>query len=142
MAEIESEGELTRSEIAAFFREFADELDARAHDGSHERTAETREEGRAAQQRAAETGEVDRTAGDVVRDRSDEDVTGESDHPERMTIVVGGDSATLTLPETMEFEVEVASRSPLLSSGITQSIEFDLAWEVEEMPDDESMEVM
>lgn len=128
MAEIESEGELHRSEIAAFLREFADELDAPGR--------------RSGSRRGGEPPEAERDADrEVDRDRTtDEDV--EAGGLRRMTLVVGGDSATLTLPETMAFDVEIASRSPLLSSGVTQSIEFDLEWEVEEMPDDESIEVM
>lgn len=147
MAEIESEGELSRSEIADFFREFADELDTRTHRAGHERETD-----RTGRERDAETRETDRTAGEVARERTgtDDEIaherTGSDEEggrtPERMTIVVGGDSATLTLPETMEFDVEVASRSPLLSSGVTQSIQFDLEWEIEEIPDDESMEVI
>lgn len=101
MVELESEGELTRNEVAVFLRKFADELAAGPSDG---------------------------TGG---REQRPEETSGGDDRSRRVTLIVGGDSATVTVPETVEFDVEVSSRSALLSSGVNQGIEFELSWDVE-----------
>lgn len=102
MVELDTEGEKTREGVAAFLREFADELD-----------------------------EPSAVAGDGTLE------------PKRITLIVGGDSATVTVPEMVDFEVEVESRSPMFASGVSQEIEFELSWDVED-PDeftDELIEV-
>lgn len=98
MVSLESEGEMTRRDVAGFLHEFADELLG------------------------------------IERVREDETLM-ETDtrEPTRMTFIIGGDSATVTIPERVEFEVEIESRSPLLASGVQQEIEFELSWEVEEV---------
>lgn len=74
---------------------------------------------------------------DELDDAEDEHVPvegdeGEAMHANRITLIVGGDSATVTVPEEVEFDVEVDSRSPMLSSGVRQEIEFSLSWEVDD----------
>lgn len=102
MVELESEGEMTRGEVALFLREFAGEIDDSTFD---------REQGH----------EVHR-----------EEFTDESSlGPKRITLIVGGDSATVTVPETVDFDIEIESRSPMLSKGVHQEIEFELSWEIE-----------
>ena len=100
MAELESQGILSRNEVANFLREFADELDGETNDTRQERH-------------------------DI--EVSDEDSVGR----ERITLIVGGESATVTVPDVIEFEIEVESRSPLFGSGVNQGIEFELSWEIE-----------
>lgn len=101
MAELETEGEQPRREVAAFLREFAHELDG---------------------------GPIhsDEYHGGSVTEVPQED----SLEPKRITLIVGGDSATITVPSTVEFGVEIESRSPMLSSKVNQEIEFELSWEV------------
>jgi len=106
MVEIDSEGELTRSEVAAFLREFASELD----DG---------------------TGLEDGTITREEMDHDEDFVDAGSLDPKRITLIVGGDSATVSIPHTVEFDIEVESRSPMLSSSVSQEIEFELSWKVE-----------
>jgi amphi-Trp domain-containing protein len=102
MVELESEGELTRGEVALFLREFASEIDESTFD---------REQGH----------EVDR-----------EEVTDDGSlGPKRVTLIVGGDSATVTVPETVDFDIEIESRSPMLRTGVHQELEFELSWEIE-----------
>jgi len=102
MVELESEGDMTRSEVALFLREFADEVD----DGTF--------------------------ASHLDQEERRDEATGEDPlEAKRTTLIVGGDSATVTVPETVEFDVEVESRSPMLSSGVHQEIEFELSWEIE-----------
>lgn len=104
MVELESEGEMARSEVAAFLREFANEIDE---------------------------GILDRDRQPVEGEHLDESVDEENVEPRQITFIVGGDSATVTVPDTVEFDVEVGSRSPMLSSGVSQEIEFELSWEIE-----------
>lgn len=105
MVKLESEGELTREEVAVFLRKFADELT---------------------------TAPSDREGG---RGQRHEEVSDRDDRSRRVTVIVGGESATVSVPETVAFDVEVSSRSAMLSSGVNQEIKFDLSWELEE-PDD------
>lgn len=112
MVELDKEGELTRSEIAAFLREFADELTGMAVDPDRGSTA-------------------------VDRERvADDDRTEAEMEAERITFIVGGDSATVTVPELVEFEVEVESRSPLLGSGVNQEVTFEMSWQIDEQARD------
>lgn len=116
MVEIESEGDMTRSDVAAFLREFADELDGGGI-------------GRPQDERPPES-----TAGQQTDPHRDVGDPG-GHEPRRITLIVGGESATVTVPETVEFDIEVESRSPLFRSGVDQEIEFELSWEIED-PDE------
>lgn len=127
MVELDTKGEMTRSEVANFLRTFADELTG---SGGGARTTRRAESG-TGRSEPGDPSSRDGTAGPNDRPE-DPRTTGDA---RRITFIVGGDSATVTVPKTVEFDVEVDSRSPLLSSGVTQEIEFDLSWEVEE-PDE------
>lgn len=106
MVELESEGELSRRRVAAFLRTLANELDD-------------------------ESSMDDR---DVPHEESvDPDEAGDA---KRITFVVGGDSATVTVPERVDFEVEVESRSPMFTSGVSQEIELELSWRIDEADED------
>lgn len=141
MVKLETDGRMTRQEVASFLREFVDELEA----GPDARPAEDRTgrdgttearppaEG-ATEGREAGRGPTDRGRGGDGAERRDDELTP-ADQPgdtHRVTFVVGGESATVSIPETVEFDVSVQSRSPLLSSGADQEITFELAWKVEE----------
>lgn len=110
MVSLESEGEMTRSEVATFLRDFADELDEGTVGAGDERVI----------------GEAESTA----------DTAAEPGETKRMTFIIGGDSATVIVPDTVNFEVDIESRSPLFSSGVQQDIEFELSWEVENVDED------
>lgn len=152
MVELESEGELTRSEVALFLREFANELDDDAQDRDRERgefvgdadgpddtVDERREEHREEFIDDVDERDRDRERDDPVeggRERREEFAEEEFAEEEsldhkRITLIVGGDSATVTVPNTVEFDVEVESRSPMFSSGVNQGIEFELSWDIE-----------
>ena len=138
MVELESAGEMTRSEVAAFLREFADELNDRP----------TREEydddtARVTGDREGATTER-QTEGTSNDTRTQESAPIESARErKRITLIVGGNSATVTVPHTMNFDVEVESRSPMFGSGVKQGIDFELAWEIEDPDqlDDDGIEV-
>ena len=137
MVELESAGEMTRSEVAAFLREFASELDDRRHEEADDDTA------RATGDREGVTTER-QTEGTSDDTPPQEGVPIESARErKRITLIVGGDSATVTVPHTMNFDVEVESRSPMFGSGVKQGIDFELAWEIEDPDqlDDDWIEV-
>ena len=126
MVELETEGEQTRTEVATFLREFADELDGGMSAGlDDERAGMDRER----------LSDENRVGGAEVNGSRD---------AKRMTFIVGGDSATVTVPNTVEFEVEVESRSPMVSNNVEQSIELELSWKIddsERQTDDEEMHI-
>lgn len=121
MAELDSEGNLTRSKVAAFLREFADEIDDGTSERHHGR--EERQEG---------FSDEDPERRHDQEERREEFSDDDSVDPKRVTLIVGGDSATVTVPDTVDFDVEVESRSPMFGSGVHQGIEFELSWEIED----------
>ena len=137
MVELESAGEMTRSEVAAFLREFASELDDRQREEADDDTA------RVTGDREGVTMER-QTEGTSDDTRTQESAPIESARErKRITLIVGGNSATVTVPHTMNFDVEVESRSPMFGSGVKQGIDFELAWEIEDPDqlDDDWIEV-
>lgn len=134
MPELETEGEMTRGEVADFLREFADELDEGDRQWERIEAAEGDEYSDRTQYEERDDdheayGEDDEL--DEHGDRIPDEALGSN----RLTLIVGGDSATVTVPETLEFDVEVESRSPMLSSDVKQEISFELSW----MLDDEDV---
>ena len=135
---------MSRAEVAAFLREFVEELEDESStvatgveqgDRRSDEAGRAREDADAAGPTGTET-ERDRTR--RTGERPEEPPAGDA---RRITFVVGGDSATVTIPETVEFDVEVESRSPLLQSGESQAVEFQLSWEVEERVQDDSIDL-
>jgi len=115
MVELESEGRLTRNEAAEFLREFADELEDES--GGHGTSSVDSSE--------------ELTADDVTETGPERRTESPTD-TKRITLIVGGDSATVTVPDAVTLDVQVESRSPmLLSSGVNQEISIDLSWEIE-----------
>ena len=95
--------------------------------------------------------EMDRTqAAGFLRRLADElegtagapDIGDAATEPETMTVVVGDESATVVLPDRLALDVEIESRSPLLESAVEQSIEIELTWDVEDLPEDEAIEIV
>lgn len=148
MVEIESSGQTSRAEVAAFLRQFVEELEGK----SQRRTADTGQSDPSGAGRADRTGAADdpdrsrieveqsgnRDSDDDRTDRpTDADRQGDADRePNRgddreITFVVGGDSATVTIPESIEFDVEVQSRSPMLKSTVSQVVDFKLSWKTD-----------
>lgn len=128
MVELEAEGEMTRAEVASFLRKFVDELEG---DGTA-RDLDDRGTGGGGDRHPAsdrDTAGGGRSDADPPRDRGDD---ARSRDNKQITFVVRGESATVTVPETVAFDVDVESRSPLLSSGKRQEIGFELSWEIEE----------
>jgi Amphi-Trp domain len=129
MAELEAEFEKSRSEVATYLREFADKLDS---DGT------TRSEGTGRSEtgiRTNEPRETDSTTDSVERSPSE---SLESTNTQKVTLLVGNESATMNPPETVSFSVAVDSDSSLMDSGSEESVSFVLRWASDEVePDDE-----
>lgn len=105
MVELESEGEMTRTQVASFLRRLADELG-------------------------------DGTAGGELTEAELEEGERTTHEHKEITFVINGESATVTMPNVVNFDVEVESRSPMFRSGINQEIEMELSWGIEK-PDQE-----
>lgn len=162
MAELDTKGRLTRDEVADFLRDFADELDGR---GTSERPGRDREQsgrdrriagGRDGDDRRTDARTRDdpghRDGPDLADPRAGGQVSDADERPDqdgvfdrtdgtpdvrRVTLVIGGESATVTVPEMVEFDIKVASKSPMLSSKVTQAVDFDLSWQLEDTEDEE-----
>jgi len=131
MVELDTEGELTRAEVAQFLREFADELEKglgtrMGGPGRDDATEEAMSQPARGDSRQGLTELEERRD-----DRREDGPDAESRNLKRVTLIVGGDSATVSVPPTVEFDVEVESRSPMLSSGVKQGIDFNLSWTVD-----------
>ena len=118
MTELKAERELARADVAAYLREFADELDGESSE--HDRIGDHH------------SSEYDRTADhhDDEHDRTADHHDDEGSIPEdgRVTFLVGNDSATINPPETVRFEVEVDSDSSLMGDEKAESVEFEISW--------------
>lgn len=148
---------MSRAEVAAFLREFVEELEGEGEtvatgveqgDRRSEESGRRTDTGTAGQSGTGTgtgTGTTTGTGAGSDADRRRRSGEERAEPPagdaRRVTFVVGGDSATVTIPETVEFDVEVESRSPLLQSGESQAVEFQLSWEIEERHEDDSIDL-
>lgn len=116
MGDVSSSQERTRAEIAEYLREFADELDS----------GDTRS--------SKGIDEPGRSGGSASTERTDDGG--------KVTIVAGNESATINPPETLTFDVEVATDSSLLEGGGTErSATFSLRWNEDHVEEDDELDV-
>jgi len=116
MAEITAEREISRTDVASYLHEFAEQLADRT-----ERTERT--------DRPERTPSPDPT-----------DVEGHG-HDGRVTFVVGNDSATINPPETVNFDVTVGADSSLVGDGTRESVVFELSWNTEEIEENDEFRI-
>ncbi|WP_423747411.1 amphi-Trp domain-containing protein (plasmid) [Haladaptatus sp. SPP-AMP-3] len=132
MAELEAEFEKSRSEIAAYLREFANKLDS---DGT----------GRSGGTGHSETGirpnESRETSSTTDSVESSPSESLESTNTQKVTLLVGNESATMNPPETVSFSVAVDSDSSLMESGSEESVSFVLRWASDEVESDDELSV-
>ncbi|WP_435156875.1 amphi-Trp domain-containing protein [Haladaptatus sp. DFWS20] len=126
MAELEAEFEKSRSDIATYLREFADKLDS---NGTQHTNASSRTQG------ANETTSMTDSTDDTSVHQSD------ANNQEKVTILVGNDSATVNPPETLSFSVAVDSDSSLMDSGAEESVTFTLRWASDDVQEDDELSV-
>lgn len=152
MTNVETEQEMTRTDVATYLREFADKLD----EGATGHTESNRQEGtgqssadaarddsgtdpatREGDTDATETRHENRTeeSGDGGRDEMEGQPESKPD--ERITFMVGNESATINPPETVRFQMAVESDSTILESGTREIVEFSLHWDSENVTDDD-----
>lgn len=59
----------------------------------------------------------------------------------KVTLMVGNESATVNPPKELSFAVEVDSDTSLIGTEPTHTVAFDLAWEDEEVEEDDGMSI-
>jgi hypothetical protein len=147
MADIKTEREMSRTDVATYLHRFADKLDGNADDAA--RTTED--------DAARTTGDdAARTTGDDVESSSGSETTAATDEvdettrrdqaesagsTERVTFTLGNDSATVNPPETIQFEVAVDSTAGMLESGSHETVAFTLQWDAEPTDDEGELDI-
>ena len=141
MASLETTQERTRSEIAAYLRQFADELDPDTRSDAADRggnTAETVGTG-STETAGAETGIGDET------NRRDDTRTGDRDPAQsvgdKVTVIAGNESATINPPRTCAFDVVIDTDSDLLDTGAERSTTFTIRWDADHVEADDELSV-
>lgn len=156
MATIESTHERTRSEIADYLREFADELDPGRGPDSSDRAGRSDRSGRTEDAatgrggRSSDTGPRDANARDrdATAGTGDRDATADTEDRERtaaagdkVTVIVGNESATINPPRTCSFDVAIDTDSSLLDAGAERSATFTIRWSEEHVEADDELSV-
>lgn len=161
MVDIETSQEMTRAEVAAYLRQFADKLDARgtqhtqqthqAQQTQHTEGGRPVEETRQGQTTArdtpssTETGQTTQTSADTTQTstESTSEESGAAHHAryDKLTFFVGNDSTTINPPETMRFDIAVDDDSAMLTSGNRRSVDFHLEWDTDVVEDDGSLHI-
>ncbi|KTG08160.1 hypothetical protein AUR64_00875 [Haloprofundus marisrubri] len=165
MAELETSRELSRAEVAAYLREFADELDRRDdgtthHDEAHRTDTSNRTTGGTTDTHTTESTDATRTSRDspdtatTAEDNTadtagttDETTDGENSQTHsntnyrKVTFLVGNDSATINPPETVSFDVAVDSDSSLMEAGTRERVDFSIAWDADSVPEDDELRI-
>ena len=157
MSQLTASQERTRTEVAAYLREFADKLDMDQTDDSTTEIMQHAESGSTTEREqeevssppeagSQETNEERQRPGtdSTETDRRWEEHRAEQDsmetgsRGEKMTLVVGNESTTINPPETLLFEVTVGTDSSLLGSSEERRARFELRWRGEDVaPNDE-----
>lgn len=146
MADIKTEREMSRADVATYLHRFADKLGGSADDTARTtgddatRTTEenaTRTNGDDTESSGSETtAATDEVDGTTQRDR-----TEPGGSSERVTFTLGNDSATVTPPETIQFEVAVDSTAGMLESGSHETVAFTLQWDAEPTDDEGELDI-
>lgn len=134
MADVSTESEKTRAEVAEYLREFADELSPRG-EGT---TDDDRDRSRMGQDR---TGTEDAGTGGSreAGDRTTDDRTATD---RKVTVIAGNESATIVPPENLSFAVEVDSEDSLLGGPTGErGVTFSLGWSSDDVETDDELGV-
>ncbi|AGB39001.1 hypothetical protein [Natronococcus occultus] len=145
MASLETTQERTRSEIAAYLREFADELDPETRTEDATRDGSTGTVG---------TDTTDSAGiGDTRTDDRDDDLLGTDDRDDepvdtdgahvgdKVTVIAGNESATINPPRTCAFDVAIDTDSDLLDTGAERSTSFTIRWDADHVEADDELTV-
>lgn len=164
MADINATHDKTRSEVADYLREFADQLDSRG--GTETGSGRTDATGAG----TAGTGTDASVSGDAGRhtetgasgttdpkSRRTETATDDIDAERaetidteraatarrggKVTIIAGNESATINPPERVRFDVSVDTDSSMLDAGRDHSATFTISWDAEAVEEDDELRV-
>ncbi|PSP89146.1 hypothetical protein BRC90_05785 [Halobacteriales archaeon QS_4_69_34] len=163
MADIEAEREMSRADVADYLRKFADELDAAREmsfgdeqgEDATGATGGTDSAGRtgpsSGDPAASDDARATERAGDRESDehghRGEDAVTtgsGTDDaarRGEKVTFMVGNESATINPPGAVTFEMAVDSQSSLIGTGTGRTARFALHWDEEDVPADDELSI-
>ena len=130
MADVETEREMSRTEVAEYLHTFANRFGgADTNDRTHGASADT------------ESANAD-SAEAFVGDSTDDETDGTTrEHGGSVTFTVGGESTTVNPPETVQFRLAVDSTSGMLESGEHETVAFTLEWDSEPTEDDDTLDI-
>ncbi|WP_224270453.1 hypothetical protein [Haloprofundus salinisoli] len=165
MTELETSRELSRAEVAAYLREFADELDRQSDgttqhgDEAHPTETPNRTTGGSTDSQTTGTTDATRTSRnspdtatttedntvDTAEATSSDAADGNRSHADtdyrKVTFLVGNDSATINPPETVSFDVAVDSDSSLMEAGTRERVDFSISWDADSVPEDDELRI-
>ena len=123
MADVETEREMSRTEVAEYLHTFANRFGgADTNDRTHGVNADSAEA--------------------FVGDSTDDETAGTTrEHGGSVTFTVGGESTTVNPPETVQFRLAVDSTSGMLESGEHETVAFTLEWDSEPTEDDDTLDI-
>lgn len=139
MADVSTESEKTRAEVAEYLREFADELSPRGEGAIDD----GRDSSRMGQDR---TGTEDARTGDAEvgnsREAGDRTTDDRTATDRKVTVIAGNESATIVPPESLSFAVEVDSEDSLLGGPTGErGVTFSLGWSSDDVETDDELGV-
>lgn len=142
MAELEAERDMSRAEVAEYFRLFADELDTT--DGGQSTDAYGTTD-RQVEREEALGGEETAASGDTESQEQteyqSETAVTERSSAGKMTFMVGNESTTINPPDTVTFEMMVDSESSLIGSETGRTARFALHWDDADVAEDEELSI-
>jgi len=146
MSGLNAERTVTRTEAAEYLREFADKLasgSADAH-GEHRQASDDVTDdpstGTNTTTDTATQGATEERNRDAETGRTPDQAGGTAHGYEKVTFLVGNDSATINPPEEIALDVEVGEDSSMMSTG-AETVTFSLRWEKEAVPESNELRI-
>jgi hypothetical protein len=153
MSGLNAERTVTRTEAAEYLREFANKLasgDADVHGERRDAGEERRETGGDVTDDpstgtntttdTATQGATEERGRDAETGHTPDQTDGTAHGYEKVTFLVGNDSATVNPPEELALDVEVGEDSSMMSSG-AETVTFSLRWEKEAVPESNELRI-
>lgn len=137
MGEIEATQQLRRTEVADYLREFADQLDT--DDAGDRRSSRDRPSPATQSRDRTDSRDVDGRGLEASdHDGIDDSATTLDD---RVTILVGNDSATVNPPDEIGLDITVDDDDSLIGGDAERHVVFDLSWDVEEVENPDVLDI-
>lgn len=147
MAELETEREMSRSEVAAYLRTFAEKLEMGTPTSTTQSDRGLEMERESNKQSGDEPNEKNtreqiNTTGEEPNDpRHRSESAVDYGDPGKITFIVGNESATINPPETVHFEMAIGSDSTLLDAATSETVEFVIHWNRDDVTNDDELSV-